>query len=188
MTSATGRRIVTAALLIAAGNILSRVLGFVREPVIAALLGAGREADALEVATRIPQLVHELVIGGAVAGVLIPIFSELAEDPAVLRRTYSNILASTGLALVGVVVVLLVLAGPLVDLSAVGLTPATRDLAVTMTRITLPAVAFLGVSAVAAARLYARDRFAFPAFSTATLNGTLIVLALGLTPIVGPPG
>ena len=57
-----------------------------------------------------------------------------------------------------------------------------------MTRITLPSLLFLGISAVTTARLYARDRYAFPAFSTASLNGTLIVFALALTPIVGPPG
>ena len=182
------RRIATAALLIAGGNVLSRVLGFVREPVIAALLGATGNTDALEVATRIPQLVHDLVVGGAVAGALIPVFSEMAGDEARLRRTFSSVLATVALALLGVVTVLVVWAEPLVDVAAGGLPPETRELAVTMTRITLPGVLFLGIAAVTTARLYARDRFAFPALSTASLNATLIVFALGLTPLVGPPG
>ena len=188
MTEATGRRIATAALLIAGGNILSRLLGLVREPVIAALFGVGGTVDALEIATRIPQFMHELVIGGAVSGALIPVFSQLAGNDQALRRTFSTVIA-TVIAIAGVATAILVLlAEPLVDLAAIGLPPETRELAVTLTRITLPSLLFLGISAVTTARLYARDRYAFPAFSTASLNGTLIVFALALTPVVGPPG
>ena len=188
MNPATARRVALAAALVASGNILSRLLGIVREPVIAALFGASGTTDAFEVATRLPQLVHELVIGGAVSGVLIPLFSEMASDERRLARTFSSLLVSVGLALVGVTVVMVALAEPLVAASAPGLSDATRDMAVVMTRITLPAVLFLGLSAVTAARLYARDRFAAPSFGPATLNGTLIVLALALTPVVGPAG
>lgn len=188
MNSATTRRVAMAAALVAAGNILSRLLGLVREPVIAALFGASGTTDAFEVATRIPQLVHELVIGGAVSGVLIPLFSEMSSDERRLARTFSSLIASVGVALVGVAVVLVILAEPLVAAAAPGLPAETRAMAVVMTRITLPAVLFLGLSAVTAARLYARDRYAAPSFGPASLNGTLIVLALALTPIVGPVG
>ena len=159
-----------------------------REPVIAALFGVGGTVDALEIATRIPQFMHELVIGGAVSGALIPVFSQLAGNDQALRRTFSTVIA-TVIAIAGVATAILVLlAEPLVDLAAIGLPPETRELAVTLTRITLPSLLFLGISAVTTARLYARDRYAFPAFSTASLNGTLIVFALALTPVVGPPG
>ncbi|MCY3749039.1 MAG: murein biosynthesis integral membrane protein MurJ [Chloroflexi bacterium] len=188
MNKATTRRVAVAAALVAAGNILSRLLGFVREPVIAALFGASGATDAFEVATRLPQLVHELVIGGAVSGVLIPLFSEMTADDRRLARTFSSLIASVGVALIGVTVVLVALADPLVAAAAPGLPVETRDLAVVMTRITLPAVLFLGLSAVTAARLYARDRYAAPSFAPASLNGTLIVLALALTPAVGPVG
>lgn len=188
MNTATARRVAVAAALVAAGNILSRLLGLVREPVIAALFGLSGATDAFEVATRLPQLIHELVIGGAVSGVLIPLFSEMAADERRLTRTFSSLIASVGLALVGVTVALVLLAEPLVAAAAPGLPDTTRALAVVMSRITIPAVLFLGLSAVTAARLYARDRFAAPSFGPATLNGTLIVLALALTPVVGPVG
>ena len=188
MTETTGRRIAIAALLIAGGNILSRLLGFVREPVIAALFGVSGTTDAWEVATRIPQSIHELVIGGMVSGALIPVLSELADDDQALRRTFSTVFAAVVAVAGAATVVLVLLAEPLVDLAAIGLPPETRELAVTMTRITLPSLLFLGISAVTTARLFARDRYAFPAFSTASLNGTFIVFALALTPIVGPPG
>jgi putative peptidoglycan lipid II flippase len=188
VNTATTRQVALAAGLVATGNVVSRLLGFVREPVIAALFGASGATDAFEVATRLPQLVHELVIGGAVSGVLIPLFSEMAADERRLARTFSSLLTSVGVALLGVTVVMVALAEPLVAAAAPGLPQETRDMAVVMTRITLPAVLFLGLSAVTAARLYARDRFAAPSFGPATLNGTLIVSALALTPLVGPAG
>jgi putative peptidoglycan lipid II flippase len=184
----TSRRLALAAVLVASGNVLSRLLGLIREPVIAALFGASGNADAFEVASRLPQLVHDLVIGGAVSGVLIPLFSELASDDQRLTRTFTALLTSVGLALLGVVGLMMLLAEPLVSLAAPGLPESTRATAVTMTRITMPGVVFLGVSAIAAARLYARDRFAAPSLAPATLNGTMIVLALSLTPVVGPTG
>ena len=188
MNAATSRRVAVAAALVVSGNLLSRLLGFVREPVVAALFGASGTADAFEVATRLPQLVHELVVGGAVSGVLIPLFSEIATDDRRLARAFTSLLVSVGIALIGVVLILVLLAESVVAIAAPGLPESTRELAVTMTRLTFPAVLFLGLSAVVAARLYARDRYAGPAFAPATFNGTLIVLALALTPVVGPSG
>ena len=147
-----------AAALVVSGNLLSRVLGFVREPVVAALFGASGTADAFEVATRLPQLVHELVVGGAVSGVLIPLFSEIATDDRRLARAFTSLLVSVGIALIGVVLILVLLAESVVAIAAPGLPESTREIAVTMTRLTFPAVLFLGLSAVVAARLYARDR------------------------------
>ena len=92
-----------------------------REPVIAALFGAGGTVDALEIATRIPQFMHELVIGGAVSGALIPVFSQLAGNDHALRRTFSTVIA-TVIAIAGLATAILVLlAEPLVDLAAIGL-------------------------------------------------------------------
>ncbi|HJO08153.1 MAG TPA: lipid II flippase MurJ, partial [Chloroflexota bacterium] len=70
----------TAAALVAAGNILSRLLGFVREPVIAALFGATGTADAFEVATRLPTMIFDVAIGGAVSAVLVPVFTTVNDD------------------------------------------------------------------------------------------------------------
>ena len=69
-----------AASLVAAGNILSRLLGFVREPVIAALFGATGTADAFEVATRIPNMIFDVIVGGGIAAVLVPMFSGLTDS------------------------------------------------------------------------------------------------------------
>ena len=86
MNPTTSRRLALAAALVASGNVLSRLLGLIREPVIAALFGASGNADAFEVASRLPQMVHDLVIGGAVSGVLIPLFSDITSDNKRLAR------------------------------------------------------------------------------------------------------
>ena len=172
MNPTTSRRLALAAALVASGNVLSRLLGLIREPVIAALFGASGNADAFEVASRLPQMVHDLVIGGAVSGVLIPLFSDITSDNKRLTRAFTALLTSVGIALLGVVGLLMLLAEPLVALAAPGLPASTQATAVTMTRITMPGVLFLGVSAITAARLYAGNKFAAPS----------------LTPVVGPTG
>lgn len=172
----------------AAGNVLSRLLGFVREPVIAAIFGATGAADAFEVATRIPNMIFEVMIGGAVAAVLVPVFTGLEEDRPASSELFFTLLLVLGIVLAAMTAVLVLLAGPLVTIVAAGFSPQTHDLAVAMLRITLPAVLLLGLSAIASGRLYAAGRFVFPAFSVSALNGTFIAGALALTPLVGPPG
>ena len=167
----TGRRIAFAASLVAAGNVLSRLLGFVREPVIAALFGATGTADAFEVATRVPNMLFDVVVGGAISAVLVPVFSGLDNDKRRSASLFYSLLLVIGVGIAAVVAVLVVLAHPLVTLLAPAFSDETHNMAVTMLRITLPGVILLGLSAVVSGRLYAAERFAFPAFSVTALNG-----------------
>lgn len=167
---------------------MSRLLGFIREPVIAALFGATGTADAFEVATRVPNMLFDVVVGGAISAVLVPVFSGLADDRERSAKLFYTLLLIVGVLIAAVAGALIALAHPFVTLLAPAFSDETHNMAVTMLRITLPAVILLGISAVASGRLYAAERFAFPAFSVSALNGTLIVGALALTPLVGPPG
>ena len=177
-----------AASVVAAGNILSRLLGFVREPVIAALFGATGATDAFEVATRLPTMIFDVAIGGAVSAVLVPVFTSVTHDERSASDLFHSIVITVFAFAGAMVLPLVIFADPLISLLAPEFSAETHDLAVTMTRITLPAVLLLAVSAVASGRLYAAERFAFPAFSVSALNATLIVGALALTPVIGPPG
>lgn len=73
------RNIALAALLISLGNVASRVLGLVREPIIAAYFSRGLEVDAFTLAWTLPNALYELLISGAVSAALVPVFSEYAE-------------------------------------------------------------------------------------------------------------
>src|SRR5437879_618113 len=73
-----GRRIATAAVLIMLGNVVSRVLGLVREQTIAALVGTTAAGSVFSAASRVPTIVYDLLIGGAMTAALVPVFSEYA--------------------------------------------------------------------------------------------------------------
>ena len=119
----TGKRIAFAASLVAAGNVLSRLLGFIREPVIAALFGATGTADAFEVATRVPNMLFDVVVGGAISAVLVPVFSGLADDRERSARLFYTLLLIVGVLIAAVAGALIALAHPFVTLLA----PAFSD-------------------------------------------------------------
>src|SRR5262249_47048865 len=86
VTVGAGRRIAVAAVLIMLGNVVSRVLGLVRGQTIGALYGVSAQADVFNASTRVPSMVYDLLIGGAITAALVPVFSEYAaRDEA--RRT-----------------------------------------------------------------------------------------------------
>ena len=69
-------QVVEAAGVIGAATLLSRILGFLRDMVLARLFGAGASADAFFVAYRIPNLLRELFAEGSMSAAFIPVFSE----------------------------------------------------------------------------------------------------------------
>ncbi|MBU1878622.1 MAG: murein biosynthesis integral membrane protein MurJ, partial [Chloroflexi bacterium] len=179
-------RIARAATIIALGNILSRVLGLVREQVIAALFGATAVTDAFTVAGNIHTVIYDLLVGGMLSAALVPVFSDYADDPAELGRVTSVIATVIGLMMTIVAVVLMAGAPLLVQLMGPGFDAATQALAVDLVRIVLPAVVFMGLSGVFMAVLYAREVFTYPAFAAAAFNGGIILGALVLTSGLGP--
>ena len=174
-----------AAGLVAAGNVISRLIGFVREPVIAAVFGASTQADAFEIAARVPNTLLEVAIGGAVSAVLVPLLAGMGDGPAA-RRLTGNVASVTALLLGLLTIGGLVFTDQLVALLAPDLPQSAKPLAAAMLRFTIPAALLLGISAVVTARLIALERFVGPAFSISALNSVLVVAILALTPLVGP--
>ena len=122
------------------------------------------------------------------SAVLVPVFTSVTDDERSASDLFNSIVLTVFAFAGAMVLPLVIFADPLINVIAADFSPETHDLAVTMTRITLPAVLLLAVSAVASGRLFAAERFAFPAFSVSALNATVIVGALALTPVIGPPG
>ncbi|MDX1520947.1 MAG: lipid II flippase MurJ, partial [Anaerolineae bacterium] len=95
-----------AALLIAAGNIASRILGLAREIVIANLFGATGLVSAFRVAQIIPTMLYDLLSGGMVSSALVPVFSEYAEkDRAALWHLVSLVLSLAVVVLAFVIII-----------------------------------------------------------------------------------
>ena len=169
-----------AAGLISLGNIVSRVLGLVREMVKSGLFGAGPAVSALNAAVRVPTTMYDLLVGGMISSALVPVFSDYAppERRAELWRLVGLLTGAVTL-IVGVFLLLGEIFAPqLVWLMAGGLAPQDQQLATELLRMVLPALVFLNLAGVLSAALYALQRFAFPAFTAAVFNASLVVMAL----------
>ncbi|MBI3286460.1 MAG: murein biosynthesis integral membrane protein MurJ [Chloroflexi bacterium] len=177
---AQGWIIAQAAALITLGNVASRLLGLVRETVIAEIFGASGLVSAFRTAALAPTLVYDLLIGGMISGALVPVFSEYA-DPArrsELRHVAGVVFSLLGL-LLALVVLALELAAPLLTWALAGGLPA--DLLATttdLTRLILPAILFFGLSGITTGLLYSTQRFLYPAFGAAIFNLGIILTAL----------
>ncbi len=186
MIETPGSGLVGAAAIIAAGNVASRVLGLVRETVIAYLFGATGYVSVFRVAATLIQTLYDFLVGGMVSAALVPVFSDFAkQDRESLWRVASVVLNVLAIALALAVLVLEIFAPQLVWILGGGYDPALQDAAVQMVRLILPAVFFLGMSGVITGLLYSLKRFTFPAFTTAAYNLGIVIVALALSPVFG---
>lgn len=169
------------------GNIASRVLGLVRETVIAYLFGATGLVSVFRVAATIIQTLYDFLVGGMVSAALVPVFSDFAakENRDELWRVASVVLNVLAILLALAVIVLELFAPQLVWILGSGYDPDLQRAAVEMLRLVLPAVFFLGMSGIVTGLLYSLKRFTFPAFTTAAYNAGIIIVALALAPVFG---
>ena len=170
-----GARAVTVAVL------LSRLLGLVREQVLAGLFGAGFQMDAYVVAYRIPNLLRDLLAEGALASAFVTVFTQhkerygLSATWRLAQRALGTILVLMG----GIVLLGEVFSPELVSLLAPGFEPeAKKELAVLLTRIMFPFIACVSVSAVFSGMLNALKVFFLPAISSAFFN--LVSVGVGV--------
>ena len=169
-------------MLIALGNIVSRILGLGREIVIANLFGATGLVSAFRVAQIIPTMLYDLLVGGMVSSALVPLFSEQAEKDKAELWHLASLIISLAVGVLAIVVLIVELAAPQVALLlASGFDNFDKDLlpaTASLLRITTPAVFFLSLSGIITGLLHALKRFALPSFTAATFNATIIVVAL----------
>jgi putative peptidoglycan lipid II flippase len=172
-------------------TLVSRILGYARDFVIARAFGAGLYTDAFFVAFRIPNLLRRLFAEGAFSQAFVPVLAEhknrtSPEETRVLIDGVATVLFAA-LALAAVLGVAL---SPLiVYLSAPGFAadPAKFELTVVMLRICFPYIAFISLVALAAGIFNTWNRFAIPAITPALLNVSFIVAALFFADRFDPP-
>ncbi len=169
--------IARAAALIMLGSVVSRLLGVARDQTIAWFFGAGATTDAYRAASRVPQMVYDLLVGGSVSAALVPTFTGYAEgeDRGELWRVVNSVLAVAMLVLAAVVVVLMVFSRQAIYAVATVFTQQENDLASLLLRVMLPALIFLGASAVMTGALYSLRQFAFAAFASASFNAGIVL-------------
>ncbi|WP_412747167.1 murein biosynthesis integral membrane protein MurJ [Krasilnikovia sp. MM14-A1004] len=164
----------------AVATVASRAAGFVRILVLTAALGLGsRLLDSYNVANTLPNAVFEVVAGGVLASVVVPMLARAAATDDDAGVGYAQrLLSLTVYALTALTLLALVAAPWLVRIYGPGFTAAQRELAVAFSRFFLPQILFYGVSATAGAVLTVRGRFAAPMW--APLANSLVVIAVGL--------
>jgi putative peptidoglycan lipid II flippase len=174
--------------LAGAATLTSRILGLVRDQVLATLFGAGNDMDAFLVAFRIPNLARDLFAEGAMSAAFVPTFSrELTAGGRVQAWRLANNALNAILILTAVLVGLGILfAGPIVTAYAGNYASVPGKLALTiqLTRVMLPFLTLVATAALLMGTLNSLDHYFLPALAPATFNVATILCAVTLVPIV----
>jgi len=171
----------------------SRILGLVREQLLAALFGAGSLMDAYVVAARLPNLLRDLFAEGAMSAAFVPTFTRTLTAggrPAAWRlgiNAINGLLLTTG----ALVVLGMIFTEPLIRLLTAAdyaLVPGQLQLTVMLARIMLPLLTLIAVAAALMGMLNALDHFFVPALSPATFNVATVLCAIAVVPFAGTIG
>jgi putative peptidoglycan lipid II flippase len=167
---------------VSSGTLCSRLLGFVRDSLIAALLGAGPIADAFLVAFQFINVARRLLAEGALNAALVPGYIRVrdAGGQAPAAAFAGRVMGTLSLILIAIAVVLALLMPLVMSLLAPGFVATTLQLAVVDARLMLPYFAFVGPVTVMMGVLNAENRFMLSAFSPLLFNVVLICTMLVL--------
>ena len=178
----THRSVIKSAGIIGLGTLTSRILGFIRDVVIARLFGVYSYAQAFVIAFKIPNLFRDFVGEGAANAALVPVFSEYRQKHS--KEEFwelANIVLNLFLVILAVIVLLGVILAPLVvRMIAPGFIEDPEKLAITikLTRIIFPYLLLVCLAAYCTALLNSLKHFAVPAFAPCLLNVSVIIFVL----------
>ncbi|MDP9828357.1 murein biosynthesis integral membrane protein MurJ [Kineosporia succinea] len=184
---AVQRGLLASAALIAVVTVVARVIGFGRWLAFSGGVGSNAVGAAYSTANLLPNVLYEVVAGGALAGAVVPLLAgPLARhDRADLNRIVSALIGWVLVVLVPMSVVLALLAGPLSKVLVEEGTPGQRELVARMVAVFAPQVALYGIGVVLTGVLTAQRRFFWPAaaplFSSVVVIGAYLVFGALVT-------
>jgi len=172
-------------------TLLSRILGFARDMIIARVFGAGALTDAFFVAFKLPNLLRRLFAEGAFSQAFVPVLAEYknSRGETATRLLVDRVATLLFVVLLGVTALGVIGAPLIVLISAPGFT-ATPDkfiLTVELTRVVFPYILFISLVALAAGIMNTWSRFMLPAFTPVLLNIAMILAAAVAAPWFDPP-
>ncbi|GAB3446597.1 hypothetical protein GCM10027570_18140 [Streptomonospora sediminis] len=166
--------------IMAAGTMVSRVTGFVKAVVIAAALGTQLLGDAYQTAQTIPFIINDLLIGGLIASVLVPLLvKRRMSDADGGVRTEDRLFTSAVLVLLAVTTAAILAAEPLIGLYLGDSAPRQAEVSVYLARFLLAQIFFVGLSGLISGMLNTRNRFGAPVWAP-VLNNLVIITVGGL--------
>jgi putative peptidoglycan lipid II flippase len=171
----------------AIASLVSRITGFLRSVAIAAAVGAGiySVGDAYGLANTLPNMVYELLLGGVLTSVLIPVLVKAQQDDPDRGVAYTQRLLSIATATLAGATLLAVLAAPWL-IGVFGGPPQYRSVATLWATLLLPEIFFYGLGAMIAAVLNSRHSYGWPAWAPVLNNLITIAAALLFLLIPGP--
>lgn len=176
--AARRRRMRISTAVFAIATMLSRVFGYVRTAVVAAVFGQTAQVSAFAIAFQIPNLIRSLVADSALGASLVPVVSDLRErDQEERAWRVASTICGLILVVLGPLCVLCMIFAPLIVDPFVGhsFTPAEYQLTVDLTRILMPLVLIMALSGVVVGLLNAYDHFSSPALAPVAWNAVILI-------------
>ncbi|NJC64484.1 murein biosynthesis integral membrane protein MurJ [Planosporangium flavigriseum] len=160
----------------AVGSIVSRVTGFLRTATIGAAIGAAAVSDDYNLANTLPNMVYELLLGGVLASVIVPLLVRARTTDPDRGEAYAQRLLTLATLFLAAATVAAVAAAPLLtSVMASRASAADQRLITVLAYLLLPEIFFYGVAALLAAILNTRGHFAAPMW-TPILNNIVVIL------------
>ncbi len=190
-TPRPGKSLARHASIVALAFVVSRLLGLIREVILAYRFGTSGEYDAYLAAFRVPDLLFLIIMAGSFGAAFIPVFAGFLSrgETDHAWSLASVVLTVAAITMTVMATVAFVFAGPLVHyLVAPGLQPEYQRIATTTMRILLLSPVFLGLGIAAKGILEAQDLFTLPALAPIAYNLAIIAGAIVLAPAYGVYG
>ncbi|MCS4065492.1 murein biosynthesis integral membrane protein MurJ [Pseudomonas putida] len=172
-------------------TMISRVLGFVRDTILARIFGAGVATDAFFIAFKLPNLLRRIFAEGAFSQAFVPILAEYkTQQGEEATRTFIAYVSGLLTLVLALVTAIGILAAPwVVWATAPGFVDNAEkyELTTALLRVTFPYILLISLSSLAGAILNTWNRFSVPAFTPTLLNVAMIAFAVLLTPYFNPP-
>lgn len=178
------KKLALASLLMTASVFLSRIIGYIRDAIIAAKFGASGETDTYFAAFTLPDFLNYLVAGGAFSLTFIPIFTKFLVNNEEEKgwKIYSIIISVMTTVMILLIIALEIFMPQIVPHLFPGFSQEAIDKTVLYTRIVLPAQLFFYNGGILSAVLMAKKRFVAPALSPLIYNISIIVFGLLFSP------
>lgn len=185
-TGASKKVIAQATVMITVIALVSKVFGFIGSFILAAKFGATYKTDAYFVASNIPELLRDVLAGGALTSAFIPVYTTYLakKQEQEAQKLASGIFNILLIALVLMTLFGIIFAPLLTHFVAPGFKGETLDLTIKLTRLFFPAIIFLGLASLFGAILNSYHHFTVPALQPLILNTANIVCMLLLSPFL----
>ncbi|MCX8026480.1 MAG: murein biosynthesis integral membrane protein MurJ [Thermodesulfovibrionales bacterium] len=185
MQTETKTRITSAAVMMSFATFISRILGYIKDMILASYFGATKTSDVFFVAFRIPNLLREIFAEGAMSSALIPVLTDcqVKDGKEQAKRLVRSVFA-TLLIVVGIICVVGIVISPIiVSVIAPGFAHDTEkfNTTVILTQIMFPFLLFISIASLIMGVLNTRGVFFIPALAPAVLNVVTIICVVTLT-------